>query len=200
MSILFGARKQIFITFGVWVLIKVYGRPTQTIALLWIITTTASIGFRPLVGWLVDHFGERAVLMADGFTLFLVCLGYGFAEFLGPKDTVVYIVFACFILDQMLFTVGMARSTYLAKIAEQKSDVGASLRVGVSINHAVSIPIAMIGGRVWEATSYHTLFAGAAGLALLIIFASSLVRVPPGEGPTEVSEEKLAAETEVVVD
>lgn len=183
LSVLFGARKQIFITFGVWVLIKIYHQPTQTIALLWIVTTTASVFFRPLVGRLVDRFGERTMLMADGGVLFFVCLGYGFAELLGPKETVVYLVFLCFILDQMLFTVGMARSTYLSKIALSESDVGASLRAGVSINHAVSIPIAILGGRLWEATSYHVLFAAAAGLALLIAAVSTLVRIPEGAQP-----------------
>jgi len=200
LSVLFGARKQIFITFGVWVLIKVYQQPTKTIALLWIITTTASVIFRPLVGRLIDRVGERVVMMADGCLLFFVCLGYGFAEFLGPKEVVVYIVFACFILDQMLFTVGMARSIYLSKIAKSKSDIGASLRAGVSINHAVSIPIAMIGGRIWEATNYHVLFACAAGLALLIALVSSLVRVPAGTAPTPPPEEELAAETDVLAD
>ncbi len=200
LSVLFGARKQIFITFGVWVLIKVYEQPTQMIAILWIITTTGSVAFRALIGRLIDRVGERVILMAAGCALFFVCLGYGFAEFLGPKDSVVYIVFACFILDQMLFGVGMARSTYLSKIAKNKSDIGASLRAGVSINHAVSIPIAMIGGRIWEATNYHTLFAGAAGLALLIILVSSLVRTPEAVEPLPVPEEELASEADILTD
>jgi len=200
LSILFGARKQIFITFGIWVLIRVYHQPTQTIALLWIITTTASVFFRPLLGRLIDRVGERAVLMANGAALFFVCLGYGFAEFLGPKSLVVYIVFACFILDQMLFAVGMARSTYLSRIALSKTDVGASLRAGVSINHAVSIPIAMIGGRIWQAFDYHVLFAGAAALALVIALTSSLIRVPRTPAPTPIPEEELASETEALTD
>ncbi len=200
LSILFGARKQIFITFGVWVLIKVYEQPTKVIAVLWIITTTGSVAFRPLIGRLIDRVGERVILMAAGCALFLVCLGYGFAEFLGPKDSVVYIVFACFILDQMLFTVGMARTTYLAKIAVSKSDIGASLRAGVSINHAVSIPIAMIGGRIWEASNYHTLFAGAAVLALLVAGVSSLVRIPATTGRAPIPGEEPASEADVVVD
>ena len=198
LSSLFGARKQIFITFGVWVLIRVYEQPAQTIAILWIISTTGSVIFRPLIGRLIDRVGERLVLVADGGMLFLVCVGYGFAEVYLPARMALYVVCACYVFDQMLFTVGMARSTYLAKIAQRKSDIGASLRAGVSINHAVSIPIAMVGGRIWEATNYHILFAGAAVLALLISLVSSLVRTPGGAVPLPVPEEELAVETGLV--
>ncbi len=200
LSILFGARKQIFITFGIWVLIRVYKQPAQTIAILWIISTTGSVIFRPLIGRLIDRVGERLILVADGGMLFLVCMGYGFAEVCLPARMALYVVCACYILDQMLFAVGMARTTYLSKIAKNKSDIGASLRAGVSINHAVSIPVAMIGGRIWEATNYHTLFAGAAGLALLITLVSSLVRTPEAVEPLPVPEEEVASEADILTD
>jgi predicted MFS family arabinose efflux permease len=201
LAILFGARKQVFITFGVWVLIRVYGQPAKNIAILWIITTTAGVLFRPLVGRLIDRLGERLMLMASGVALFFVCLAYGYAEFLGSRTVALAIICTAYVLDQMLFTVETARSTYLSKIAEKKSDVGATLSAGVSINHAVSIPIAMLGGRIWDATSYHVLFAGAAALALLITATCALVRVPAeGKAPPETRPEELAGEGNVIPD
>jgi predicted MFS family arabinose efflux permease len=201
LAILFGARKQVFITFGAWVLIRVYGQPAKNIAVLLIIATTAGVLFRPLVGRLIDRLGERLVLMASGIVLFFVCLAYGYAEFLGPGAVALVVVCAAYVLDQMLFTVETARSTYLSKIAEKKSDVGATLSAGVSINHAVSIPIAMLGGRIWDAFSYHVLFAGAAGLALLITATCALVRVPAEVGATpEAPREELGGEAGVIPD
>jgi len=83
----------------------------------------------------------------------------------------------------MLFAMEMARSTYMDKIALSREEVGPSLTLGVSINHAVSMSIPALGGLVWTAFGYQWVFAGAAGVALLTLLASSLIRIPPGNPP-----------------
>jgi len=57
LEFLFGARKQIFITFGPWVLIKVYGRPATSIAALLLVAAAIGLVFKPLSGWAIDRFG-----------------------------------------------------------------------------------------------------------------------------------------------
>ncbi|MCJ7821477.1 MAG: MFS transporter, partial [Armatimonadetes bacterium] len=47
LNVFSGARKQIFITFGPWVLIKVFGEPASTIAKLWIVASALGIFFQP---------------------------------------------------------------------------------------------------------------------------------------------------------
>ncbi len=174
-----GARKQIFITFGPWVLIRVFGEPAPTIAKLWMVAGAIGIFLQPQLGKLIDRVGERAILMADGIILIGVCMGYGFAEHL-PIARPVQLVYACYVLDNLMFATHMARATYLDKIAEDESDIHASLSLGVTIDHAVSMSIPALGGSVWLAYGYPQVFLGAAFIAFMSFVAATFVRVPRG--------------------
>jgi predicted MFS family arabinose efflux permease len=177
LNIFSGARKQVFITFGPWVLVKVFGEPAPTIAKIWVAASAVGIFFQPQLGKLIDRLGERVVLMSDAILLVGVCLGYGFAGQL-PLANPVRLVYVCYALDQILFAVGMARATYLDKIAESEQDIHASLSVGITIDHAVSMSIPSLGGFVWMAFGFQYVFVGAACIALCNLIAASLVRVP----------------------
>jgi len=177
LNIFSGARKQVFVTFGPWVLVKVFGEPAPTIAKIWVAASAVGIFFQPQLGKLIDRLGERVILMSDAILLVGVCLGYGFARQL-PLANPVRLVYVCYALDQILFAVGMARATYLDKIAESEQDIHASLSVGVTIDHAVSMSIPSLGGFVWMAFGFQYVFVGAACIALCNLIAASLVRVP----------------------
>lgn len=187
-----GARKQVFITFGPWVLVKVFGEPAPTIAKLWMVACAIGIFAQPQLGKLIDRVGERAVLMADGAILVAVCLCYGFAEHL-PIAHPVRLVYACYVLDNLMFTTGIARSTYLDKIAEQQEDIHASLSLGVSIDHAVSMSIPAFGGMLWESQGYPYVFLVAGAVAVMSCTAASFIRVPRGhvEGALPLPTESL---------
>jgi predicted MFS family arabinose efflux permease len=124
--------------------------------------------------------GERFVLMAGAGLLVAVCLGYGFADQL-PLANPVRLVYVCYVLDHVLFATAMARATYLAKIAESEEDIHATLALGVSIDHAVSMSIPTVGGIVWAKYGYPYVFLGAAAIAVLNLVAAAFVRAP-GEG------------------
>ncbi len=184
LSVLSGARKQVFITFGPWVLIKIFERGAETIATLWMISTILSAVLLPRIGRLIDRVGERFVLMADAAALLLVCLAYGFAQDIFAERTAFLLVCTAFVVDQFLFGLQMARTTYLSKIAESRRDISGTLGLGVSIDHAVSIPIAMLGGRLWVAfDSHRPVFLGAACVALATLVACSFIRIPRMEHP-----------------
>jgi predicted MFS family arabinose efflux permease len=177
LNVFSGARKQVFITFAPWVLVNVYGEPAPTIAKLWIVASALGIFFQPQLGRLIDRLGERTILMADALMLIGVCLGYGFAQEL-PLAKPVHLVYICYVLDNVLFATGMARTTYIDKIAESESDIHASLSVGVSIDHAVSMSIPQLGGAVWMRYGYPYVFLGAAAMAAVNLLAAGFVRVP----------------------
>jgi len=172
-----GARKQIFITFGPWVLIKVFGEPASTIAKLWIVASIIGMVVQPQLGKLIDRVGERAILMADAALLIAVCLGYGFAREL-PLAKPVWLVYGCYVFDNVLFATGIARATYLDKIAASEADIHASLSLGVSIDHAVSMSIPTLGGLIWVLYGFPYVFAGAAVIAAVNLVAAACLRVP----------------------
>jgi len=184
LAILFGARKQVFITFGPWVLVRIFHQPPETFAWLWIIATALTVLLVPWVGRLVDRVGPRAVLTVDAILLLVVCMTYGFARDLVPASVAFFFVCGAYIMDQMLFPVQMARTVYLSRIAEHRRDVTASLSMGVSIDHAVSIPIAMLGGRLWLAAGYRWVFVVAGLVALTTLTACQFIRVPAHDGLT----------------
>lgn len=192
---LFGARKQVFITFAPWVLVTIYGEPASTFAKLWIVSSVIGVFFQQGLGDLIDRWGERNVLMADGAALVAICLGYAFANDIGlPEGWPVWMLYGCYILDQLLFGVENARSSYLAKIAHQPEDVSPSLSMGVTLNHAVSMLVPFIGGKyLWDVYGYESVFIAAAGIALLTIIAASRVRTPDRKPGGTIEEDLKAA-------
>ncbi len=176
LALLFGARKQIFITFGPWVLVKIFHQDAIIFAKLWIVSATLGVLFQPALGRAIDRFGERKVLMADSLLIFSICIGYGFAQKSGNVQYAIWLLYACMVADQLLFGVNMARDTYLSKIALKPEHVAPSLSLGVSINHAISMSVPALGGLLWIAWGYQWVFICAAGVAVIMLVASSMVR------------------------
>lgn len=188
---LFGARKQIFLTFAPWVLVKVFGEPASTFAKLWMAAALIGIFFQQGLGDLIDRWGERRVLVADGLAYIVLCLLYGFAQHLGLGRHTVWVLYGCYVLDELLFGIENARSSYLAKVAEQPADVAPSLSMGVSINHAVSMVVPWVGGKfLWDRYGYPSVFVAGAVVATLTTLAASRVRTP---GRREVVADELPA-------
>lgn len=175
-----GARKQLFITFAPWVLVTVFNQPTQVVASLLLIGGVIGILFQPILGNAIDRFGERFVLTSEAVILILVCFGYGFSKTLFPEKIAFLIVCGCYLIDQMIFSVGMARATYMKKIATQPDHVQSTLTTGVTIDHIFSISAAILGGAIWNAWGFQYVFMFGAILATINIFVASRVRIPIG--------------------
>jgi predicted MFS family arabinose efflux permease len=181
LAVLYGSRKQLFITFAPWVLVTIFKQPTSTLATLITIGGVTGILFQPFLGWLIDHFGERVVLVSEAVLLVFVCIGNGFSRFLFPESTAFLIVCACYLVDSMLMSVGMARSTYIKKIAMEESHIQPALTASITIDHVFSISVALLGGLIWSRFGYQYVFLMGAGIALINFFAAMQVRVPKRE-------------------
>jgi predicted MFS family arabinose efflux permease len=178
LAILYGSRKQLFITFAPWVLVTIFNQPTQTLATLLTIGGVIGILFQPLLGWAIDHLGERRVLILEATFLVLVCLGYAFAKDTFAEHTAFLIICVCFLLDQMLMSVNMARAMYIKKIAKQPDHVQAALTAGVTIDHIFSISIALLGGLIWNVFGYQYVFILGVCIAVVSLFAAMKIQIP----------------------
>lgn len=178
LSILYGSRKQLFVTFAPWVLVAVFHQPTQTLAKLLTLGGVIGILFQPLLGWATDRLGERFVLTAEAALLIVVCFGYGFGSSLFAERAAFLIACACFLLDQMLMSVNMARATYMRKIALESAHIQPSLTLSVTIDHLFSISIALLGGKIWNAFGFRYVFLMGAVIALVNLVAVQFIRVP----------------------
>lgn len=176
---LYGARKQVFMTFGPWVIIKIFAQQAYVIAYLWMAYSILGLFVRPLVGRLIDKWGEKRMLVAEGMILAVVCVTYAVAGKSPSSKGALFAVMAVYVVDQMTFAVTMARTTYLSKIVERPEDLPAGLASGVSIDHMVSMTLPILGGIVWAKRGFEWVFLGAAVVALASSAVSMTIRTPP---------------------
>lgn len=177
LCILFGTRKQIFLTFAPWVLVTVFNKNTATLAILYTVGSVIGIFFNPLLGTAIDKYGERRVLMTEAFLLIFVCIGYGFSRILFSEKTAFLISAACYIGDYLLMSVGIARATYLKKIAVKPQDISQTLSMGLSIDHIFSITIALLSGFIWKTFGYQYVFLLGGVIAVVNLFSASRIRI-----------------------
>ncbi|MGE5404453.1 MAG: MFS transporter [Candidatus Saccharibacteria bacterium] len=175
LNVLFGARKQIFITFAPWVLIKVFHCGVATFALLGFIGTAMSIAFRPVLGRMIDSLGEKLIIAIESVVLIIICVMYGMAPGWFPAKIALPLIMACYIADQLLFSVRIARITYLNRIADDQQDIAPTLSMGVSIDHLVSMTIPFGGGLLWAYYGFPSVFMVAGGIALLNLLAALMI-------------------------
>jgi len=177
-SALFGIRKQIFLAFGAWVLIEIYGVSVSTIALLYFIAATLGVVLRPLLGEVIDWLGERTVLAADELLLLGICLTYAFAGEVFSGDGVLLALYGAYILDIILFALRVARTTYLKKIADDPADITPTISMGITIDHAVAMTLPILSGYIWEAYGFQWVFILAGSIAFVGFFVCLRIRTP----------------------
>lgn len=180
LCILFGARKQIFITFGPWVLVDIFKQPVTTMTVLFFIIAVTGIFVKPLIGHLIDTIGEKFVLSGEAAIFFFVCLGYAFADTIFAGKMAVLFICSCYVMDQTLSSVSMARATYMKKIAQTPEDVSPSLAFGTSIDHIVTMFLPVLGGMVWYNNGpdgYKYVFLGGAVIALINFASSRMIQI-----------------------
>jgi len=178
LAVLYGSRKQIFITFAPWVIVTIFGKPTQTIATLIVIGGVIGILFQPILGKAIDKLGEKAVLASEAVLLIFVCLGYAFGRTFFSDHVAFLIACACYLLDQVLMSVSMARSTYMKKIALHDSDIQSALSASITIDHFFSIGIALIGGVIWNQFGFQYVFIFGVFIAVINFFATMRIKIP----------------------
>ncbi len=180
LCMLYGARKQIFITFGPWVLVDVFKQPVATMTLLFFIVAIIGIFVKPWVGHLIDKVGERFVLSAEALIFLLTCLGYAFAENLFSPSVAIFCIYVCYITDFTIDSVYMARVTYMKKIALTPEDVSPSLSLGTSVDHVVTIFLPILGGLAWTrggVGGYKYVFLAGAVIAMLNFVSSRMINI-----------------------
>jgi len=169
---LHGAHKQIAGVFMPWVLITILLRQADTMALLSMVGMFLGIFFIPMAGRMTDKLGVKTMMFVEGFAFIVIYALFGiFSAGLvsGRIATVgipVIIIFVLFILDRMTMQLGMIRALYLRSIAVDKSEISPTLSTGMSIDHAISIVGALLGGIAWNAWGPQYVFFIAAALSL----------------------------------
>ncbi|PKM77326.1 MAG: MFS transporter [Firmicutes bacterium HGW-Firmicutes-15] len=175
LNVVFGARKQIFLTFAPWVLIKVFDCGIETFALLGFTGTVLSLVFRPLLGRAIDSWGEKVIIAAESLLLVILSILYGFSTSWFSSSVALYIIMACFVVDQLLFAVRIARTTYLNRIVDSPEDITPTISMGLTLDHAVSMLIPIGGGLLWTHYGYVPVFIASGIMAVLNLALSGFI-------------------------
>ena len=166
LEMFYGARKQVFITFGPYLLILFYGANAATISLLFAISAITCFFAAPIVGRLIDKLGYKTIMVADTLLLVVVCFFYGFSHHLFPKDVAFIVCCINYILDAVISLGSMASNNYVQVLSDNADEVKATISTGVSINHVITIFIALFGGWIWQTLGIEVLFVASAILGL----------------------------------
>ena len=167
LTFLEGCRKQVFITFAVFALVRVYSASVEEIAGLMIGINLTNLVLAPTIGHWIDRWGERKVLTVNYVCLVFVFLGYALVTYLPA-------LFALYAADGIIFTLSLAVTTYLDRIAEPQ-DVMPTLSMGVTANHFAAILVPVTGGLLWATYGYQVFFFGGAAVVLLSLVVAQFV-------------------------
>ena len=168
LNFLQGCRKQMFITFALYALVRVHGMSVSTAILLAFINQTFIMFTAPYMGRLVDRYGERLMLSLSYIGLAFVFVGYAVVM----NRTALYVLYC---IDNAIFVGGIALTTYINKISE-KQELKLNLSMGVTMNHFAAVIAPFAGGILWQAFGYQLIFFSGAALALISLGVSQWVR------------------------
>jgi MFS family permease len=167
LNFLQGCRKQMFVTFAIFALVKVHGMPVETTMVLVLINRSLVMLTGPLMGRLVDRYGERLMLSLSYIGLTFVFFGYAVI----PHRPTLYVLYC---IDNLIFFGGIALTTYIHKIAPE-GDLKPTLSMGVTMNHFAAVLAPLVGGLMWHHFGYQVIFFSGAILALFSLFVSQWV-------------------------
>ncbi|MGI6400604.1 MAG: MFS transporter [Thermoguttaceae bacterium] len=179
LELFYGARKQVFFTFGPYVLVLFYGASAAAISALFAISAVACFLFSPLVGKIIDRIGYKPVMIFDTLILGVVCFFYGFAHHLFPMKVAFYVCCVNYVLDSVISLAAMASNVYVRDCSDDANEMRATISTGVSVNHFITILVAFFGGWVWQKLGIETLFVLSAILGLCNSAFAATIKVPP---------------------
>ena len=136
------------------------------ISLLFAVSAIACFFAAPTVGRIVDKLGYKVVMVTDTLILVIVCFFYGFAHHIFPRDIAFLVCCVNYILDAVISLASMAANVYVQDLSDSADETKATISTGVSINHVITIFIALFGGWIWKALGIETLFIVSALLGL----------------------------------
>lgn len=164
-----GARRQIFIAFAVFLLVKKFGFSVQEITVLFVINNGINYFLSPMIGKAITRYGERRVLTLEYFSLIFIFTAYAAVD---SK----WIVGVLYVLDHVFFNFAIAIRTYFQKIGDPR-DIAPSMAVGFTINHIAAVVLPALGGLLWM-VDYRVPFVAGAVMSFISLVAVQLIRVP----------------------
>ena len=182
LHLLDGGRQQIFFSFGLFVLVSIYGMSVTEISALLIATKLVAMVASPLVGMLIDQRGEKLLLGALNIIYIFALAGYALIDN-------VYIASFIFLVYSVIFPLSSVGSaTYLRKVAVRE-EIAPSLAMGVTLSHAAAIIVPVTTGYVLNYVGYEIPFLIACVFASFTILVTRRLDPATQRSPARIAED-----------
>ncbi|MBU3013887.1 MFS transporter [Poseidonibacter lekithochrous] len=168
-----GARRQIFVVFAGFLLVEKFGVDVHNMVILLFINSILNMYLAPKIGKFISVFGERISLRYEYIGLVIVFVSYAFVENL-------YLAFALYVVDHLLFAMAIALKTYFQKIADPK-DISSASAVSFTINHIAAVFLPVLLGLVWLYSNSLVFIIGGL-IASISVVLSFLIPLNPSKG------------------
>jgi hypothetical protein len=150
-----GARRQIFVVFAGFMMVEKFGFEVHELTSLFLINLMINMLVAPLLGRIVQRFGERRTLVFEYVGLALVFLSYGGVYYLGW---------------------GVLVAAFLYVV-----DIAPTAAVAFTINHIAAVVLPVTLGLLWLVSPL-LVFLIAAGMACVSLSLALLIPRHPGPG------------------
>jgi len=164
-----GARRQIFMAFAAFLMVKKFEFSIQEITLLFVLNNVIGYFLAPLIGKSIIRWGERKVLSFEYTGLIIIFLAYAVVE-------AKLIAASLYILDHVFFNFAIGINTYFQKIGDAR-DIASTMAVGFTINHIAAVFLPVAGGILWM-VDYRIPFVAGAAMALVSLLAVQKISNP----------------------
>lgn len=171
LTLLDGSRRQIFSTFAVFLLIKIYHLDVEHITGLLVFNSIVTMLVTPVAGRLLDRYGERRILALN-----YACLIALFASYALVHN--ILVLGALYCIDNAFFAFSLGINSYLGRIAPSE-DLTPSLVMGSTVNHIAAVGVPVVGGLLWYSLGYQVTFLAGAATCILSVIAALAIRPSP---------------------
>lgn len=180
-SFISGLRKQIYLVFAPWLLVKIFSQPLQAMTLLNIVGAVTIFFFNPFMGHLIDRHGERKLLVGGGIVATAIYVAYAFLCTGSPENSLlVFVLFALSYVDRLSQSTLMGRDVFVKHTAASQDEIMPTLSAGVSMDHIASVVSPMLGGLIWTTLGAQWVFV--AGAAIAVVYTAMCMLVPGKQG------------------
>lgn len=160
-----GCRRQIFSIFASFALIKVYHVPLVSMLVLQFANAILISLSAPRMGRVMDKRGEKGPLTWYAVGLIVVFAGYATTRSLP-------VLYALFLIDNVLFSFGVGFTTYLHRIV-RPSELTPCLAMGTTMNHIAAVTVPLGGAALWaHYGNYQDPFWVGIGIAFVSLIAT----------------------------
>lgn len=175
-----GARKLVLGSFVTLVLVQDYDLRVWQVSTLMLVSSVLTLVVSPVMGTLIDRFGERITTTISYVILALCCVGYAMV-------TNLWVLLVLWTLIKLASPLGLGLSTYIYRTAPPE-ELTPTLTAGVTFDHISSVGMPFLTSAALPVIQYSGVFLATAALILLSIpFARALqVKTQPGLQPAVV--------------